>query len=270
MHQVWPTSFLIHGRREEIFGRCWPHLLLYKRFIDDIRIVWKGSRDELDQFFNHVGANQYGIKFTANVDRNTINFLDLEVFKNINKLSTRTHFKDTDRNGYIPIRSCHHPQWKKAIPKGQFIRIRHNCDLMGDYYTQTNILIESFVAKGYNRYELEHTRDKVRNMDREIILQNKTREQNQKDKVPFITGFNKQYKVLERIVKKNWPIISNDPHLNKILPSKPTFIYRRAKGSETKRMFLTPQRKCPLSLTTKVFFRCGKCKPCRLIRKREK
>lgn len=66
-------------------------------------------------------------------------------------------------------------------------------------------------------------------MPRDTILQSKNREQRERDNVPFITEFNTQYKILEGIVKKNWTIICNDPHLNKILPSKPTFIYRRAR-----------------------------------------
>lgn len=73
---------------------------LYKRFIDVILIVWKGDQEVLREFIiKHIGGNKYGIKFTVNAHEQTINFLDLEIFKNGGYLNTRRHFKDTDRNG---------------------------------------------------------------------------------------------------------------------------------------------------------------------------
>lgn len=40
------------------------HISVYKRFIDDILIVWKGNQKELNEFVTFIGANEYGIKFT--------------------------------------------------------------------------------------------------------------------------------------------------------------------------------------------------------------
>lgn len=104
-------------------------------------------------------------------------FLDLEIFKQGEQLHTRTYFKDTDCNGYIPYSSRHHPQWKQAIPKGQLIRIKRNCNLMEDYNSQTDTLIKRFVDKGYERTKLERTRDEIGAVNREIILKEKTRQQ---------------------------------------------------------------------------------------------
>lgn len=133
-------------------------------------------------------------------------------------------------------------------------------------------MIERFVDKGYNRQELVATRERVGNMDRETILQNRNRERNYKDGVLFITGFNKQYKELEDIIKKNWPIISSDPQLSKILPLKPTFIYRRAKRirDQIVKNVPDPPKRISTFLDQKGFYRCGRCKPCRLTNKAER
>lgn len=48
---------------------------LFKRFIDDILIVWKEDQEELREFIKHLGANKYGIKFTVNAHEQTINSL---------------------------------------------------------------------------------------------------------------------------------------------------------------------------------------------------
>lgn len=59
--------FLNKWEEEEIFRRCWLHIQAYKRFLDNILIVWKGSQQELDKIVQHIGANHNGIKFTVNV-----------------------------------------------------------------------------------------------------------------------------------------------------------------------------------------------------------
>lgn len=119
--------------QEEIFGNIWPGLALYQRFINYIVMLWKGSKGELDNFTQHINSNRCAIKFTVNIERESVNFLDLVIFKSQKALCTKTCFKSTDRNGYIPLTSCHHPKWKMAIPKGQFTRIKRNCDLIKDF-----------------------------------------------------------------------------------------------------------------------------------------
>lgn len=70
-------------------------------------------------------------------------------------------------------------------------------------------------------------------MSRQTLLETKVKDDKAYD-VTFITGFNKQYKHLENSIKKYWPILQKDPILNKILPNRPKFIYRRAPGLRTK------------------------------------
>lgn len=53
--------FLNKWKREDIFGKCWPQISLYKRFIDNILIVWNGDQEELNEFMENIGANKYGI-----------------------------------------------------------------------------------------------------------------------------------------------------------------------------------------------------------------
>lgn len=43
-------------------------------------------------------------------------------------------------------------------------------------------------------------------MDRATLLMDKPKEQN-KEQIPFLTNLNRDYKALECIVKKHWPIL---------------------------------------------------------------
>lgn len=84
----------------------------------------------------------------------SIDYLDLQIFKDKGELCTKTFFKKTDRNVYIPTSSCHHPKWIGNIPKGQLLRIRRNCLRVEDYDIQADILINRFREKGYKPEQL--------------------------------------------------------------------------------------------------------------------
>lgn len=178
---------------------------------------------------------------------------------------TRTFFKDVDRNGYISTRSCHHPGWIKAISKGHFAHIRRNCDLDEDYWTQSGILLDKFLEKGYNRSELQKIRLEVSNANNNHVT-NKKKKDNQ-FKLAFVTGYNVDYKQVEKLVIKYWPILLKDSTLNNILPRRPSFIYRKAPGLRNmiaKNVVEPPQEPQKKFLDTIGFYRCGQCKSCKV------
>ena len=53
--------------------------LLYKRFIDDIVMIWPHGRESLDEFIKHINQCHETIKFTADISDSEINFLDTKV-----------------------------------------------------------------------------------------------------------------------------------------------------------------------------------------------
>lgn len=141
--------FLDKWENEDIFTDEWPQLMLNRRYIDDLVFIWEGSLEDLHSFMTHMNNNQYGIKLTSKWSVEKIQYLDLKLFYRKNRLLTRTFFKEVDKNGYISTRSCRQPGWIKAIPKGQFVWIRRNCDLDDDYWAQSEVLMRRFLEKGY-------------------------------------------------------------------------------------------------------------------------
>lgn len=104
--------------------------------------------EKLSEFLTKININQFGLKFTGTCDLHHVNFLDLVLTKADRYITTKTFFKGTDRNGYIPTASCPHPKWLGAIPKGQLMRIRRNCAKTEDYVKQSELLINRFKEKG--------------------------------------------------------------------------------------------------------------------------
>lgn len=46
--------------QENIYNQQWSLLKLYKRYIDDILIMWEGPLDSLLKFIEMINANKYG------------------------------------------------------------------------------------------------------------------------------------------------------------------------------------------------------------------
>lgn len=146
--------FLDMWEEEYIYDRKIPQIKMYRRYIDDLIILWDGTPDTFEEFLGQMNANKYGITFTGKWNLEKIEYLDLEIFKLGTSLCTRTFFKETDRNGYIPSSSCHHPRWKGNVPKGQLMRLRRNCDLTADFNKQADVLIQRFQEKGKKDMQL--------------------------------------------------------------------------------------------------------------------
>ena len=79
---------------------------LWKRFIDDIFMIWPHGMDSLLEFIQHLNTVHPTIKFTSTISPSEIAFLDLIIYsrqdsRQDNKLHTRLYTKSTDRHMYL-------------------------------------------------------------------------------------------------------------------------------------------------------------------------
>ena len=76
------------------------NIQIWKRFIDDIFIIWTGRPEEFQDFMDKINQIHPTIKFTHEVSKNELTFLDVTVYKRDrfqtqNKLDIKTHIKKT-------------------------------------------------------------------------------------------------------------------------------------------------------------------------------
>ena len=98
---------------------------LWKRFIDDIFVVWEDTDAHLDAMLARLDRTHPTIKFThAKSDTEAI-FLDVHAYKGDRFratggiLDTKTHFKPTNRFQYLDYASCHTAATKRAVVTGE-------------------------------------------------------------------------------------------------------------------------------------------------------
>ena len=78
------------------------HIHAWKRFIDDIFIIWTGTTDEFKQYMKTINQIHPTIKFTHEVNDGELTFLDVTIYKgdrfrtsNILDLKTHKRHKQT-------------------------------------------------------------------------------------------------------------------------------------------------------------------------------
>ncbi len=84
--------------------------IFYRRFLDDLILIWTHGRDELDKFLNYLNNCHETIKFTMDASSTQINFLDTTLHKNPDgTLWTDLYCKPTDSHLYLHHKSAHPP-----------------------------------------------------------------------------------------------------------------------------------------------------------------
>ena len=91
-----------------------PFIKSWKRFRDDIHVIWSGGNEELDRFFWQLNYKEQRIQFTIERESNyTLPFLDMSIKRAADKLITKVYRKDTHMQKYIHWRSnCSKNCWE--------------------------------------------------------------------------------------------------------------------------------------------------------------
>ena len=77
-----PFANLFRASLEEQALDTWTgsHPLLWLRFLDDVLMLWERTDEQLAQFVQHLNSQMQAIKFTVSSSKQSITFLDLELF----------------------------------------------------------------------------------------------------------------------------------------------------------------------------------------------
>ena len=102
----------------------------FKRYIDDIFMIWTGTEEEFLDFFKTLNEMHPTIKFTHsyNLTTRSTTFLDTEVtIDSNNNITTDLYKKETDRVQYLLPTSCHPSHIFNNIPFSLALRLVRIC-----------------------------------------------------------------------------------------------------------------------------------------------
>lgn len=140
---------------------------LYKRFLDDLIILWNGTQLEFLTFYGHLNQLIPGIKFTYQISPHSNDFLDLRImissFGSLKpKISYSTHQKTLNKYAYISPKSCHPIHTLKGFIFGELGRYATNSSSMFYYLNTKQMFFKRLLARGYSHAFLRPIFDKHR------------------------------------------------------------------------------------------------------------
>lgn len=148
------------------------HVLLYRRFVDDLFVVLRGmSPNEFAAAFNtlHPNIHVTGAGGTA------VDFLDLHVFQGPRwakhrRFDLRTHQKRLNAYLYLPFASYHSVASKKGFIKGELQRYVRTCSSVTDFSMVRNLFFQRLRSRGYPASLLRRCFASVRYADRHTLV----------------------------------------------------------------------------------------------------
>ncbi|KAJ1152675.1 hypothetical protein NDU88_005450 [Pleurodeles waltl] len=146
------------------------HIKLWRRYIDDILIIWQGPLQIIDVFTNWINTLDPFLRFTAHVSTTQVPFLDLMIQILNGKLVTDTYHKSTDRNSLL-LYDSHHPKaLRDNLPFGQFLRLRRNCSTAQLFEAQASELKDKLRHRHYPTKVINPAYKRARHNHREALL----------------------------------------------------------------------------------------------------
>ncbi|XP_078527395.1 uncharacterized protein LOC144799740 [Lissotriton helveticus] len=232
-------------------------LIMFKRFIDDIFLIWKGSRQKLEENIKLLNTVNERIKFTFNIDKEAIAFLDVQVLMKNNVIITIVYTKQTDRNSSLLFQSFHPEPLKKHLPTSHFIRLKRITTYNSDLEDSLKVQTVKYRQRGYPQDILESSLKKVAQQPREVLLKEKEKATTQDSKTVCVLKYSTESSRIKRIINKHWPLIQTEPDLNGLYNDKITFAFQRSRN--LKEFLNAPKNK---DTKWRGMLKCQNCKHC--------
>lgn len=242
------------------------NLILWKRYLDDVLCIFKGSLVELQMFFTYLNTCCEYLSFTMEYDKNKISFLDLWIIRNGAHLYTDLYRKPTARNTLLRADSEHPRHLKESLPFSQLCRVKRICKTPEDFRRNSDEMITNFSRRGYHKKVLNNAIEKVETIPRSNLLSTKNKVKSNK-RIIFSTEYHRQSVTLRSIINKHWHILKSDTQLKSTFQEHPLIVYKRGKNlrDQLVHSYLPPNTYSSQPLLTPIpdgNRRCGSCTQC--------
>eukprot|EP00116_Pleurobrachia_bachei_P000624 sb/3460886/ len=144
--------------------------LMWRRFIDDVFGIWRGSERQLANFISSLNrtTSSYGIIFGDHQFGETVNFLDTSVTIENSRIHYRLYRKPTDARDYLKTDSYHPKHVFKSVIFSQMIRVINRNSRESTRLEDLNELKIDLLRSGQLERDLDHFQSKA--VDRAQML----------------------------------------------------------------------------------------------------
>ncbi|OCT96871.1 hypothetical protein XELAEV_18009087mg [Xenopus laevis] len=244
----WESNFVFGDELTEYT----QHIQMWLCYIGNIVLIWSGTQEKFHEFVSKLNIN---FKVTADIDRNTGNFLDTCIFRGANNnIQTTLYMKKTATNNLLHAKSQHPQNTIKGIPTAKRLYSR-------------------FKQRGFSHNSLKKVYRKALEADRNTLLIPRKLISDKKGNehlktIRIIGDFSAEHEEIKQILNKHGHILEQDDNLKK--GDRPTVTFRRSRNLKdrlTRSHYSSSPKSTWLSNKTKGCYKCGTCKACPWINK---
>ena len=199
--------------------------IYYKRFIDDIFMIFPHSPEHLNTFINNMNQIHPSMKFTFEYSREKITYLDTDVHVNQSlpsKLFVTTHIKSTNKQAYTHATSFHPPGTGKGIAVGEAIRYARTNTFQSDFDNSITQHIRQMNVRGYTSEYITTAIQAVKHNYR-----HRTHLPKVNKRPVFVTRFSTSASKVIKTIRHNWHYIREDPTVGKFFPHYPIMAFKK-------------------------------------------
>lgn len=222
-------------------------LMLLKRFIDDLFLIWIGPLQPLLAFLDEINNLHPTIKFTyamtcpftcdipSDINHDcfcfsskSIPFLDTLVTLKDGKIRTDLFRKETNRCQYLLPSSCHPSHICKNIPYSLCYRLVRICSERDALESRFKELKDFLMSRNYNAKIIDSATDRARLIPRREAL--KKVEKKPTNRTVFCLDFHPALPDINKMVLSGWRTMTKDPYLREVFEKPPMIAFRRPKS----------------------------------------
>ncbi|CAJ0966626.1 unnamed protein product, partial [Ranitomeya imitator] len=182
--------------------------IYWKRYIDDVFMIWKGDEDLLLQFVSDMNSCVPNLSFSMQKSTISINFLDTMITLEADgNLDVDLYCKPTDKNCLLHYSSCHPRHVKQSLPISQYHRLSRIVSNEGKQAIRHQEMSVKFLQRGYPLKTLQKARTNITN----------NKENLGRRRIPFVSTFHPYLYKIKNCVLRHWDL------LGKAYPNIPEF-----------------------------------------------
>ena len=195
--------------------------------LDDIFLLWSGTREEFEEFMKEINSMHDSIKFTCQYDyeEKSTTFLDMEVKMINGKIVTDLFRKKTDTVKYLLPSSCHPSHIFGNIPYSLALRLVRICSDPITLRKRLTELKDMLVTRKYNKNIINAAITKALSKDRLEVLEKVVKKEN--ERVVFAIKYHPFLPSIANVLRKHWNTMVKEPRLKEIFPSPPMVAFKQ-------------------------------------------
>ena len=145
-----------------------PFLHTWKRYIDDILVIWTGTEQQFKEFFNFLNSFHQTMKFDEpqhDIENNSCEFLDLKISVENGKICTDLFRKDTAKPRALLPSSAHPGHVTHNIVYSMVFRLLRICSSEDNFEICLQELKSDFlIPRNYHPKVVESQFSRIRNL----------------------------------------------------------------------------------------------------------